>query len=265
MTLDAQIPANPLPCLLTKYFVFLQHDLLRANRSGITEVKYITGLYALWDSLLAGNQALKYIDDCSSGGRRIDFETLHRSIPLWPTDFDEGDDPEAFQSHHMGLSQMTSIFGAAAHGIDPYSWRSAGMVGKMLWWNASWDAWMKVPASREQLRLAIAETISLRPYVIFGDYCPLTTIDVDAPWAVYQVHRHTTVDGYVMAFRRSKSTNASITVSLVDIVPDRQYTVTHKYDYTANATATMQGTTLANLTITLSAPSQCVLVMYKAQ
>ena len=90
----------------------------------------------------------KFIDDCSSGGRRIDFETLHRSIPLWPTDFDEAADPEAFQSHQMGLSQMTSVFGAAAHGFDPYSWRSAGMNGKMLWWTSTWDA----PRKRHRLR-----------------------------------------------------------------------------------------------------------------
>jgi alpha-galactosidase len=57
----------------------------RPNRSGVTEIKYITGLYALWDDLLHGNPNLKYIDDCASGGRRIDFETLHRSIPPWAT------------------------------------------------------------------------------------------------------------------------------------------------------------------------------------
>ena len=28
-----------------------------------------------------------WIDNCSSGGRRIDLETLTRSLPLWPSDF----------------------------------------------------------------------------------------------------------------------------------------------------------------------------------
>ena len=58
----------------------------------------------------------------------------------------------------MGLSQMTSVFGAAAHGFDPYNWRSAGMNGKLLWWTSAWDAAVKVALS---LALSLSLSLSL--------------------------------------------------------------------------------------------------------
>jgi hypothetical protein len=81
--------------------------------------------------------------------------------------------------------------------LDPYSWRSAGIVGKLVSPTNPYNTW-KPPlsaADRDLLRQGIAETKSLRPFAIFGDYYPLTPIDVDEPWAAYQMHRHATADG----------------------------------------------------------------------
>ena len=39
----------------------------------------------MWDAIRASHPGL-IIDDCSSGGRRIDLETLSRSVPLWRSD-----------------------------------------------------------------------------------------------------------------------------------------------------------------------------------
>ena len=59
------------------------------GRAGLTEIKYINGLYKLWDALLERFPKI-YIDNCASGGRRNDFEMLCRSIPLWRTDLIKG-------------------------------------------------------------------------------------------------------------------------------------------------------------------------------
>ena len=56
------------------------------DRVGITEIRYIEGLYEMWDDLLGRHKSLS-IDNCASGGRRIDLETCSRSLPLWPSDF----------------------------------------------------------------------------------------------------------------------------------------------------------------------------------
>ena len=44
------------------------------------------GMYRLWDALLEKFPHL-IIDNCSSGGHRIDIETLRRSVPLWRSDY----------------------------------------------------------------------------------------------------------------------------------------------------------------------------------
>jgi alpha-galactosidase len=49
-------------------------------------MKHIEGLYNFWDNLLARNPG-PLIDNCASGGRRIDLETIGRSVPLWRTDY----------------------------------------------------------------------------------------------------------------------------------------------------------------------------------
>ena len=42
--------------------IWQTHDKLRQNRSGVTEVRYIEGLYRLWDSLLASPTGPQFID-----------------------------------------------------------------------------------------------------------------------------------------------------------------------------------------------------------
>ena len=49
------------------------------DRQGINEIKYIMGLYDFLDTLLIEYPNL-LIDNCASGGRRIDFEMLRRKV-----------------------------------------------------------------------------------------------------------------------------------------------------------------------------------------
>eukprot|EP00039_Didymoeca_costata_P008952 m.118940 g.118940 ORF g.118940 m.118940 type:complete len:363 (+) comp14297_c0_seq3:988-2076(+) len=93
------------------------------NRSGIVEARYVDGLYKLWDTILEGHPGLM-IDDCSSGGRRIDLETLSRSFPLWRSDYGAPGDMESLQSMTMGLSLFAPVSSGAVWGWDPYRWRS---------------------------------------------------------------------------------------------------------------------------------------------
>ncbi len=47
------------------------------ERQGMTEIRYVEGHYALWDEIRASRPGL-FIDNCASGGRRIDLETIQR-------------------------------------------------------------------------------------------------------------------------------------------------------------------------------------------
>ena len=50
------------------------------GRTGMTEICATEGLYHFWDELLKRKPDL-LIDNCASGGRRIDYETCKRSVP----------------------------------------------------------------------------------------------------------------------------------------------------------------------------------------
>ena len=55
------------------------------DRHGICEIRHVNNLYRLWDALLEKNPGLM-IDNCSSGGRRLDFAAMSRAVSLWRSD-----------------------------------------------------------------------------------------------------------------------------------------------------------------------------------
>jgi hypothetical protein len=59
------------------------------DRQGMAEIRHVEGLYEFWNDLLRRHPGL-VIDNCASGGRRIDLETISRSIPLWRSDWQCG-------------------------------------------------------------------------------------------------------------------------------------------------------------------------------
>ncbi|MBK7710866.1 MAG: alpha-galactosidase [Bacteroidales bacterium] len=89
-----------------------------ADRTGISEIRHIEGLYAYWDSLLVRFPNL-IIDNCSSGGRRIDLETISRSSPLWRTDYQYGE-PNGSQCHAYGLNFYIPLHGTGNFTPSPY-------------------------------------------------------------------------------------------------------------------------------------------------
>ena len=67
------------------------------GRRGETEIRYIENLYALLDILREQFPAL-VIENCASGGRRIDLETLRRSHTDWISDHSQS---EAVVRYHL--------------------------------------------------------------------------------------------------------------------------------------------------------------------
>lgn len=55
------------------------------DRVGVTEIQYITNLYRFYDGLKERIPGLT-IDNCASGGRRMDLETVRRTLCFWRSD-----------------------------------------------------------------------------------------------------------------------------------------------------------------------------------
>ena len=94
------------------------------GRTGMKEIRHIEGLYYFWDYLLSRFPNL-LIDNCASGGRRIDWETIGRSAPLWRSDYYHYDDPDGYQCHTYGLNFFLPLHGTGSLQTDPYSFRSS--------------------------------------------------------------------------------------------------------------------------------------------
>lgn len=99
------------------------------GRTGICENHYVTNLYRFLDYLRDNIDGL-IIDNCASGGKRLDLEMTFRSIPFWRSDYNcayHYNLFEATQSHTYGLSFWLPISGSALYMQNEYSMRSAAM------------------------------------------------------------------------------------------------------------------------------------------
>ena len=168
------------------------------QRIGISEIRHIEGLYAYWDSLLVRFPNL-IIDNCASGGRRIDLETVSRSSPLWRTDFHGYTEPNGSQDNTYGLNFYLPLHGTGNWIRSQYYFRSNMSSSMVLNWDINSN-----DCSQAEMQKYIQNFKRLRPYY-YGDYYPLTgTKDLlkNKAWLAYQLNRPKQKDGIILIFRR---------------------------------------------------------------
>jgi alpha-galactosidase len=232
------------------------HNADAPDRQGATENHYIQNLYKMWDDLRARHPGLT-IDNCSSGGRRIDLETISRSYPLWQSDLQCGGRPRpiAEQVQNAGLSLYVPLHSGGVWSFDPYEFRSAVTAGIAVCIDLSKDTSLKPAASK-----MIAELKSLRPYYA-GDYYPLTDITTAADaWCAWQYNRPDMGEGFVMCFRRPEAAQDCLKVNLHGLDAKATYCLT---DIDTGKTTEMKGSDLAaGYTVTIANQPGSVLLKY---
>jgi len=190
-----------------------------SGRIGISEIKHIEGMYAMWDSLLARFPNL-IIDNCAAGGRRIDIETISRSTPFWRTDLEQN--ATGYQNHTYGLNLYLPLHGTALFKPGKYYFRSSLGSLAVINWSINGNNNENVYTYRKY----IEDFKRLRNFFV-GDYYPLTPLrkhymDSDF-WMAYQFNRPEQKDGIVLAFRREKNLNEMISVKLKGLDADSIY------------------------------------------
>lgn len=197
------------------------------DRRGITEIKHINGLYALWDALLEKYPYL-LIDNCASGGRRIDIETLRRSVPLWRSDAQCPADPipELSQAHAMAHSLWMPYSGTGTGRVwyDTYRFRSA--YAPALTTNFTFsekNTFGDDPEKIKWLRKMCEEYLRVRPY-LSRDIYPLTSPDAAKDiWSAIQYHDPESDSGVILAFRRENAPYSLAEFSLSGISAENSY------------------------------------------
>lgn len=207
---------------------FRHHDT--DGRRGMTEIRHINGLYRLWDALLARFPHL-LIDNCAAGGRRLDIETLRRSVPLWRSDFQcpANFPPEGSQVHSMnyGAWMPYSGTGTGREWGDVYRFRSSYAPGMGTNFTFSErDTFGDDPAMMDFIRRYGEEYRQVRPY-LSEDMYPLTAA-THAPdaWCVTEYHRPKGDDGVLLAYRHERSPFAEGVFPLFGLAPERSYVFT---------------------------------------
>lgn len=190
------------------------------DRQGMTEIRYVEGHYAMWDELLARHPGLA-IDNCASGGRRIDIETISRSVPLWRSDTSCWPGHADWnQVQTAGLSPYIPFHAACAWTPEPYDVRSAGTAGLL----AQFD-YLAQGFSMEAARSIVAEAKANRAYW-YGDFYPLSIASSDPEgFVAYQFHRPDLDAGLILAFRHAACVPVGLVVAPQGIDPGADYAV----------------------------------------
>lgn len=229
------------------------------GRAGIKEVRHIAGLYKFWDYLLETFPNL-LIDNCASGGKRIDLETISRSAALWRSDYYHYDDPAGYQGHTYGLNFFLPMHGTGSLQTDRYSFRSS--ISSALIYN--WKITDK-QESIVDMQNCLKEYAEIRPY-FYEDYYPLSGIDdltKDNIWVSYQLHRPSDNTGVIVAFRRHESPDSSMTVQLSGLNPKLIYTIRN---FDNNVLLTKTGKELSDgFKLAIAAPKGSLILQYKQQ
>jgi len=190
------------------------------ERVGETELRYVDGLYKFWDELLRRHRGL-IIDNCASGGRRIDLETLSRSIVLWRSDYSSK--CEAAQNQNYGLSLWIPIHSLGGFDIiqaDEYVFRS--YISPIMVFKMNIDREIS-EEDLERIRRMIDEYLNIREYLM-GDFYPLTEYsENDDCWVAYQYHREDLDEGIVIILKRRNSPYIEANFKLHELKDEQVY------------------------------------------
>jgi len=185
------------------------------DRKGISEIKHICGLYRLWDDLHERFPHL-LIDNCSSGGRRIDIETMKRSIAFFRSDYQcaFNSNGNVYQAHNSGINNYIPYNGCTTKvKNDDYNVRSSYSSS---WGCACYNAIFQEMEHKDFLWLkkVTDEYRRIRRYFSCDFYDHGSKVYDLTSWAVWQYHDAQSGSGIVMAFRRDNSPFDRVKITL---------------------------------------------------
>lgn len=227
------------------------------DRQGICELKYIAGLYAYWDRIAAAwPDSLR--EECASGGRRIDLETvqrmhLHQKSDYW---FDN----EVDQASLWGLSQYlpNGLITVPLARLDDYSFHSTLASSLCLGWIADAPDFDLARARR------LVERYRAVRHLLNAAWHPLLPCSRAADqWLAVQFHRPDLDEGMVLAFRRPASPYAAVELELRALTPDASYTL--HFDSTGQSRRLRGAELRAGLPLALPPGPSSELITYRRE
>lgn len=221
------------------------------GRKGICENHYVNNFYRYLDYLTVNVDGL-IIDNCASGGRRLDLEMMRRSVPLWRSDYNcsmHDDIYEATQVQSYGLSFWIPMSGTLKYSESEYAARTSIMFG-----NLETFATVNGEYFGEYIRQRELTTQNFYPIVNGGcDTDEILAMQYSQPDGVY---------GEALIYKRTDVKDDSFTLKLNGLEPDKNYNI---YDYDSPAeVSVINGKELMETGYEVALPDgeKAVIVMY---
>ncbi|MBQ2848368.1 MAG: alpha-galactosidase [Clostridia bacterium] len=224
------------------------------GRTGVCENHYVTNLYRFLDYLTENIEGL-IIDNCASGGKRLDLEMTYRSIAFWRSDYNcsyHTDLFDATQSHTYGISFWLPITGSSLYMQDEYAARSDIMPLMLMdFFSHTHPDFSFHKEQREFMA---------------GNYYPLDfgSFDKDRMHAM-QYSSEDGLSGTAFVYKRAEVSADEYTVRFNGLIPAQTYNVC---DIDLPETVySLTGEELMNegLTIDLPEGEKAIILMYNAQ
>ena len=224
------------------------------GRTGICENHYVTNLYKYLDYLTENIDGL-IIDNCASGGKRLDLEMTYRSIAFWRSDYNCAYHPDLFeatQSMTYGISFWLPITGANLYMIDEYTARSAIMPLMLMDFYSHQNS--EFGLYKEQKAL------------MGGNYYPIEfgSFDNDKMHAMEFVNEDAT-EGTALIYKRTNVKDTEYTVKLNGLIASETYEI---YDIdNPKKIHKLTGEELMNEGLTLPLPEgqKAIILMFSAK
>ena len=233
------------------------------DRIGVSEMKFVEGFYLFWEGLRKRFPDM-YIDNCASGGRRLDYKAASMSFPLCQSDF------ACFSTYEIDCVQMENQYlddwlpqhGTLNWGMeDPYhaAGGMGGGIGCKIWQFNGREP--KPDHDYDLHRKFLKWSIYLRDVHMVGDVYPL----VDSPendltkWNGQQIHDPAEQSGMSQIFRRANCPDPDFSLNLAGLDPDAFY----EAEFFTGEKRLLFGRELAKLTIHLDQPRSFQIVRYR--
>lgn len=176
------------------------------DRQGMTEIRAVENFYRLWSELRRRYPHL-LIDNCASGGRRLDFEANTHSVSLFRTDYLCYADCNAagMQVQTAGLAPFVPLAGLVCCCGEPnwYNFLSSLAAGFALT-PAQVEKLSENEEEMQQMRRKLQVLNRVRP-LFTGDFYLLTSVSLDErDWFAYQMIDPDAGIGCVLSARRSE-------------------------------------------------------------
>ncbi|MBO4305044.1 MAG: alpha-galactosidase [Lentisphaeria bacterium] len=232
------------------------------DRIGVTEMKFVEACYILWEELRERFPDL-FIDNCASGGRRLDYKMASLSFPLCQSDLAccELYEEECLQLENFSLDNVLPLHGTLNWGPeDPYHMASGmgGGIGCKIWNFNGRDPKENEDDAFHRKMLEWAKL--LRDIHMKGDIYPLTEEPENdwMKWAGEQIHDPKENCGMVQIFRRKRSPEADFQLKLAGLDPEALY----EAEFFTGEKKKLSGKEFASLTIHLAEPRSFQIIRY---